>query len=669
MDPQSANNSPQNVDYPINPEERVVEKADPLALSIEDDELVKVINKRVKDYKTFFTKNYNLFERRKKNEMYLFGRQVANKELMNQFKDYEVRYLDNVLYEIEASIKAVAMSRLPDMIIMPGNDTEESRENAEELSKAVDSDLKKRETRTVLGKGFKHLPIYFTGIIKIEWNPEKDDFQLRVVHPDYVEIDHTATTTNADDMQFIAESIPITVQECIMRFPSAKEEFFEALRNDGVIAKEGEPTWKDKATEIVIKEVWFTWYVKKEGGEPSEFERVEGVMWKYKDCILKKMKNPNYDYQGTEKYFTYQTPGDKATRQEVTPDMMLEAVMTGQMPDNVVKEQIYFNYFDMPRKPYYFLGFDQWNKIAYDETSRVEQNVRNQESLDTQGKQIVETLKNKGKHIFSKDGGIKAEDMERMDFQDPAVNVLIEGNTTQTHKYIPPERPDAAQFNSLGQTRDRMYGLAGASAIRGDVQSDVATTNQIAREADFTRADDIVEDTINGASEWIAAYELQFIKLRYTENHMRRLMGSKGSAIFISLHRDMVEDGMEVTVKSSGTDKLKTQKTAMEMAGMQLVDPLQFYRDMGLDDPEGRTERLLTFTTNPAEYLAKYVMNLGNNPAEMAATLNGTPPGVVPPPAPSSGVVPSPGVVPQQPSPIDTTAVPVVPSGSPNNLI
>lgn len=678
------------LDFPVIPKDAIGMRTDPLALDIDDSELVRIIDKRIEDYKLFYKEKYDLFNRRKKNETYYFGRQIEQKEKENDLKPYESRNQDNVLYEIEASIKPLAMSRLPDMIVVPGIDEEGQIQTAKDLTLAVDSEIKKRQNRRVLGLAFKHLPIYFDGVIKARWDPElgdDGDYCYEVVHPDNVVFDHTCPTNNADDMSYVAEALTLTVQEMVMRFPEKKEELYKELKKKGLMLGET-PTWKDLATPIKFWEIWSTWYKKKETTvdqpapmtmeappEPQvtredEWERVEGVIWKFGTVILKKIKNPNYDWEGETKYFTYAVPGDETTKQEVNPQEMLMSMMMGMPTPSVETEQVYHNYFDMPKKPYFFLGYDQWGKQPLDETSRVEQNIRNQETLDKREKQINEKLDMRGKHVFSKDGGLKPDDIEKLDINDPNQDILIEGDVNKTHSFIAPDPVTAQEFQDIMNTRDRMYSIAGSTSIRGSLQTDVATSNQIAREADFTRADDLVEDTINAASEWMASWALQFIKLRYTQKHLRRLMGAKGEAVFIKLHRDMVADGMEVMIKSSGTDKLKAQRNAIEMAklGPPFTNPLDFFNDMDIADPEGRAERGMIFANDPAMYIAKYLEHLPDTQA-MAGALNGTMPpagGPVPAaPAPTGGE-------PALPAVQDTSQVPVappaVPEGSPRGL-
>ncbi len=595
------------ISYPIKSEEGIIEPEDPLKLDIPDDELVKVIDKRIEDSKKFFEDKYNLKARRQKNEVYLFGRQIGEKESKNELKSYENRYLDNALYEIETSINPLAFSKLPDLIVTPGNETPESAESAKNISTIVDSDIKKRENRRALEIAFKHLPVYFTGIIKARWDPNKGDYGDYVYdnpHPDNIVVDYTCTTNNADDMNFIAEALPTTVQDVILKFPDKKEEFLKIMRGEGLMVGM-EPTWKELATPIKIWEVWFKWH-EKQTDEKNEGEIIDGVIWKYKRLILKKMKDPNYDWEGQQKVM------DTITGTEVPEGIMYQSMMMGGMPPGVQTETIYNNYFDAPRKPYCCIGDDQWGKIPYDETSRIEQNIYNQQNLDKRGKQINETLDDRGKHVFSKEGGLTPDDIEQMDMNDPNQDILVEGNVGDVHYYIQPARPTPQEFNDLNATRQKMFTLAGATNLNGLMQSDVATTNQIAREADYSRVDDLTEETVNYAAEWMAGWALQFIKLRYTQEHMRKILGSKGEVTFLRLKQDMIEDGMEVVIKASSTDKLKAQKNAMDMANAKLIDPLTFYQDMGLSDPEGRTAKLMMFNTDPMGYIAKYCMGLNN---------------------------------------------------------
>jgi hypothetical protein len=645
--------------------EGVIANADPLSMDIPDEELVKIIDQRIEASKDFYEDKKNLKVRREKNVTYLFGRQIDDKEKREELKKYETRFLDNVIYEIETSLKPLAMSHIPDMIVLPGAEDDERKQSAKDLTTAINDTNKKRKQRRSVALGFKHLPVYYTACLKARWDAslgEYGDFRFDIVHPNLIVQDHTAKINDAEEMSFVAETLPITVQELFMRFPDKKDKLIEELKADGV--ELGENNWKDLATEVNATEIWFTWYKKKESKdmmqgaldvfEPGvKWEKVEGVMWKYRKVLLGKMLNPNFDYEGEEVLSVQDDPNDPNTKRELKPEEMMMRMMTGDV-SGIEREQVYHNYFGKPKKPYFFFGYEQWGEQPMDETSRIEQNIRNQQNLDDMGKRMMDKLKQRVKHIWSKESGLKSGDIQKLDMDNPLLDALVEGDLAKVHKSIDPERPDVAEYKSMNDAKQRMYGIAHASAVRGDLQSDVATTNQIAREADFTSADDLVEDTVNAAYEWMAEWQMQFIKLRYTEEHMKQIAGSKGATTLLRLKRDLVADGMEVTTKASTTDKLKAQKNALDMANAKLIDPLTFYEDMDMSDPKGRAEKLMLFSTDPATYMTKYIMGLDGTP-QLISALNGQPP------VPQLG----PQQPPQNPSVTNTANVPAQPPVGP----
>lgn len=683
--------TPDPFDTVLKPREMTGEPTDPLALNIPDKKLVKIIDKRIRDSRKFFKgPKYNLYDRRKKNEMYVLGRQVNSKEERQELKVYESRFLDNALYEIESTIKPIALQNMPDLIIAPGRDDDEARKTAESLTKAIDTQVKSRQNRVALGIAFKHVPVGFAGFIKAEWNSEigqYGDFEFRPVHYDYIDIDHTCPTPNPDDMEFFSEICPTTVQMVVMQFPNKKKDFFDELKKDGVFAKqlEGKEDFSesDLATPIQIRQVWFKWYERsddkqivdskdKMNNEPGvNWKIVRGVIWKFGDVILKKIKNPNYDYEGEEKVKVYDDPSDESTKRDASPtEMYVAATLNMQIP-NSKKEQVYRNYFDMPRVPYYMMTYDQWGKVAFDETSRVEQNLRNQQNMDKNGKDLEEALANKGKHVFSKESGLEAKDIERMDMENPTQDIVVDGDVNKVHGFIPPIQPQPQAFENLDRILKRMKDISGVSAVGGQLQSQVATTNQIGRENNYTVLDDLVENTINPASEWMAQWSMQFIKLRYSEPKMVYLLGSKGKDAFIQLKSNMIDQGMVVKIRASGTDKLKAHNEAQQAWQDQSIDPINYYRDMGYDDYAERAEMFMTFMTDKNMYTVKYIMGLLDTEAQAKALAQMPPPPMPqgapgaqpPPPVGQPGAQPVAG--PQQPTPGNTAQVPISPPVGP----
>lgn len=609
-----------------------VTEADPLKLDLKDEDIVEVIDSMIKDSRRFF-KRKKLYERRKKNEDYYLGKQTERLEEEHKLKKYNARYQDNVIFEAEGTLKAVAISRVPDLLIKPGNDTEESRKIAEELTDVINSRMRKRENRTVLGRAYSHRPIYFTGVVKPRWDSEKGkhgDYVFENVHPNNIDIDHTASCNDADEMDWIAHHYELSIKEILMRWPKKRKELFEELKWDDKPGSEE----KKLASKLKISEVWFTWYKKEE----EEWSRVEGTVWKYKKVVFDKIKNPYWDWEGETIMFTF----DPETKGKIPVSEMdlRQSLFTGMPLQGLGTERIYHNHFENPRKPFIFMGHKQMGMQAYDETTRIEQASWLQDNINVRGKQITEMAnKASGKDVYSTDSGLAASDVEAIDRENPNQDLLVDGKLGDVFMHIPGILPTAALFQEQNINRERLFSKEGTNAALRGVREgpDPATKTQLFKESDYTRIDEEVEDTINTAAEHMADWAMQFMKLFYTEEHMERLMGQNGAVVFQSIDRDMIEDGMEVEVSASSVDKLRRKREAFDLAGQAMIDPIQFFRDIEASDPEGRAEALMLYQTQPMLYFQRYIEGNETTP-DMAAALGAAPVGG-PPPSPEAQAI------------------------------
>lgn len=596
---------------PIQAKEYIVETKDVLDLGEEDSQMIQIADNYAQKAKSYYAQ-IRLKDRQDRNFSYLFAREGNS---IDNLLNKRSIYADNVLYEIESTLKPLATSKDPDILVYPASDDPEKVKSSEDLTLALQHSINTRDLKEIKAMAFKHLPVYFIGAVKYRWNPQKGkngDYEFMVVHPQNLVLDNNAKGRDINKMDFVIEYQEISVQELCMQFPEKKEDLLNKLINERKITSKNAPN--SLATKVKIMEIWFKYYQEKDG----KFTKVSAVMWKYQDVVFKKMKNPNWDWEGETNYFSYKEP--------IEADQIMQAMQQNLQIPGFESQQMFHNYFEEPEFPYIFIGYDDWHTMVYDETSRIEQMVKMQENVDVRGNQIKKMLNRAmGKHIFSTSANLKADDIEEMDWEDMDQAIIIDGPVGDMHAMAVSDQPSPAMVNDYGNTRQIMFQKAHVNAITGALQSDTATSNQIAREANFTYADDLVDATINYMSEKMARAIMQMIKLRYTEEHFVRLIGQEGKVVFQKLHRDMIEDGMEVTITASGVDKLQAQNRAMDMAKLQLIDPLTFYEDIGAKNAPERVKRLLTFMTNPAQYQAEYVMGLAT-PQQQGDALNGAQP-------------------------------------------
>lgn len=654
------------------PEVGVIPTLSPLDISIEDSRLLTYINNLETASKTHWeSPEINLTARRKQMVKYLFGRQLIGRDL----KKYDSEFLDNVIYEFEGMLKALAVSKMPDIIIEAGGvgNFPERKQTAELLTKFFEKYTNSDITKQDLGMMFKHMPALLIAAKKYRWDATKNkkgDVVEDVIYPEHLLLDHTAVTSNPDEMIYIIHYVEKTAKEWVMLFPNKEAEIKEQVKKAN--PKIPGDTTEDVllAQKIRVAEAWYDWLEKASDFDAKEnprFDFTSGVCWKLSDeVLLGKSKNPNWDYEGHDVAMYNGQP--------VPTDVLEQIVMSGQQPAGFEIKKVFNNYFEFPRKPFIFMTFDQFLRSAIDETSRIEQIIPLQKSNDDVERQTDYMVKNhKGKHIWGSDSGITKKELKKMDMNNPDTDAVVKGNPRDVHEYIQPEMPPAEMFIHIRDRRDRMFAKAGVhGATRGEVTTQVATTNQIAREGDFTKNDDLVNDTIlHVATESIRA-RLHMMKLRYTEAHWKEVAGiEEGKYLSLRLTNDSLDDGMEVIVKASTTDKLRAERNAQSMAGLGYSEPYYYMKDLGIPNAEDRAEAIYLYANNPEMWLEKVVR--GKNVSQIADQVTAQNPTLEGSQVNQQTQAPIEGQVvpqePQLPSPTDTTQIATQPQGGIRGLM
>lgn len=599
---------------------------DPLMLDLDDDELVRTVKDNIKTSISYY-KEKDLYERQLRNKEYYLGTQ----KLYNASTKASP-YKENVIYEGISRQKPIELSRLPDITVKPGDDSPEAKETAESLSGIFNSDIRQRSNRKLLGLSIKLEPLYFFSCVKAIWNPEigkYGDYEFVSVHPDNVVFDHNVPDNDANKMRFVAEKSKMMLKEVMMMFPDKKE---EVMHEYGWMDDDSSDD-KKLASPVNVWEVWFHWYELK--GDTSE--RIDGVIWMYGDTLLKKMKNPYFDYQGKSKTFSMVMEEKDSYSEEDIYSMFDVQRDQGTGEDDVV----YNNYFQDPQKPYFFMVYENMGEHPIGATSRVEQMLEFQDSINTDGSIIQDqNIRSRGKDIFAT-GAIDQETIDSIDIYDVDQVLGLDLDQGQSmsnvHSRIEQKPATQQQYKSMAENRAKAFEMLGVGAENRGLADPDATLgqSQMAREGDFSLIDDIVEDTINACAEWQGSWSMQFIKLFYTKPHMRHILGKDGDVLHTKLTQDMVDNGMEVVISASGVDKMMRRRQAMESMKLGIGDPLSYYEDTEQSNPKERALRAMMAQGAPQMYMQKYLMDEPTpeeaGPATQQALGMGQPPA---PPAP-----------------------------------
>ena len=349
----------------------------------------------------------------------------------------------------------------------------------------------------------------------------------------------------------------------------------------------------------------------------KKWKKVSGVVWKFKKLILAKIRNPFYDWEGEMKLFERKEQEDMT--ENPNSDDIFESLF-----GSLEERKIYRNHFAYPKKPYFIMTYNLFGEHPIDVSTDIEQVLDFQDNVNREGRQITDmNTRSKPKLVLSIDAYDK-KTVERLNTDNPNQTIMIEGDTRAGHNVIQtPPAPRQIYESKLNNRSIAFEIMALNATTRGTREPGDETlgAKQMMREQDFGVIDDEVDDTINACAEWMAGWAMQMIKRFYTKDKMITLEGKFGAIIFDRINQDLVEDGMDVEISASGVDKQKRKTEAFEMARLKMIDPYNFYKDIGINNPEGRTRDLLISTASPELYLKMIVE--AYTPDELAAQIQG----------------------------------------------
>lgn len=544
----------------------VVIESPELNTGLKDDELNQIIDARISESKSYY-EMMNTDARRKKNEQYWLGEHYSKDEVSG------LEYIDNVIHDNTEKRISLAVGKVPDIIVVPGDGSLQGRSNTEILERVLDIDIGSREKKRLIKNGLRHNHIYFLGIAKAVWNPnkgEKGDYEFNLCDPRKVLISHTGKIPEdgftSDNCDLIVEVVEEPIAVVLAKFPQKAAELQALL---------GASDGSRLASTMKYQEGWYTYHDK-------NGQILEGLFWRYNHLVLRNIRNPYFDFKG------YSRPVLDQNGQTQLNQM-------GQ----IQTEQVFRNFFDRPRKPYLFLSYENIGRGPLDDTTAIEQAIPLQRNLNKTGKQIRDISDGiTNKYAF--DNTIP-QDQARLVTANPKEPIWLDVDGTQSPitnhvTNFTNQGPPPVLFQELIQTRtqiDAKFSTHNINSVGNVRESGVA--KQINRESDLATTDDIVSIVVERFIEEMASWAVQFMKLMYVDYHFKSKMGKDGQVIQEMIQRDMIDDGVSITVRGSTTDKATARNQAINLGTSGAIDPLTMFEEMDAPNPKERTQRLLLF--------------------------------------------------------------------------
>lgn len=541
------------------------------ALPLEDDTLLTLLKKPVKESEAYWDSTFGLAKVRKDNMNLWLPNHWKDKDVYDYQEDY--LYQDNRIFTSVETICSVVNARIAQPEVIPAQEGIISEQVAKDLQKVLFAWAEKHRVADLFRIATRNLLLKRAGYLKLRFDPnvgEHGEIIPEFLPPEDLVVDQDARY--GDIPRFEAQKIRNkTGEELLAMFPDSKDKIYKMLGVNRVNSKGDPVVYRSQlGKKNTIWEAWFRYYDEEKktyAGGLAFCNESFGV-------VLSKDKNPNWNYQ-------------EETKGSVS------------------------NLLDFPSPPIFPVNYLNDGTSYIDLTSMVEQAAPLQRILDRRGFQIMENAEQAGSGLIFNTLMITKEDIARLTGS-PDERIGVKGDVNKAATRIaPPPLPNYV-IEDKNDARSEIDNIFATHDISRGEQSNNKTLgqDQIQQGQDYTRMDDIARAIERTAANFYR-YVVQMMKVYYTEDHWFKATGEDGQFDFVVMKSDMIEDGIDVKVEAGSTlpvNKKSQVDFVIQLAPLGLIDPLSLY-EVGaggtMPSPKKMLERYLLFKTDPASFLGK----------------------------------------------------------------
>ena len=543
---------------PENKEGVVSEKFPELTLAMPDDDIIKLTDKWEKDWRES-VKKQEWEKSIEDNEKYWLGKQYDG-----PMDDKSRPMVDNLIFEVVETFLPLATRRNPEPLVAVDNSEKDGSGNENPVHTTYINKVKgrladlgeKNKLRLKLKKGARHWAVYQLGVAKIGWDMDKDIPSARIIRPQRMILDPDAITDeDGYSGNRVGEYRKMTASKILSIIGEVPHELDEtsgevkSMGNGEAVAKVKSMVKENLDTEIQFVEWWTPEY----------------TCWKLDKTILRKQKNPHWNYD-QEQPVPAQTQVDEFGAETVTPET------TESIPG--------INHLSRPDMPYIFLTVFNLGDQPMDKTSLITQNLSNQDLINKRNKQIDKNIDrmNGGMVVSLERSGLTQSQAKGVSdsLRRGGVVVIPSGSPREAiDTYQPPSLPPDV-FGQLTDVRDRLRDIFG---VKGSSQAGLASEDTVRGKILSTGLD---TDRIGGGiTEYLELFASNiynwFVQMLYVyDDGFQFVAGARPPKILVS-----VKDGSLLPKDSSSI-----ANQALELAKMNKISNIDLYKRLEYPNPE-----------------------------------------------------------------------------------
>jgi len=573
---------------------------------LNDKQLCKLIDNRYKSSETVWDtieKTYNTNLKIYQNEPDYLAKLPVKKSKVRA---------NRIFVNMETVINSL-ISNPPKPLILAGRDTPEAKALSIRQEKFFQNKYDERNVKETIRKGLRNLYFGRLMVLKPFWNAKLNDFDVRAIPPKNVRFAKTATCEEESD--FAIEDITDNLAAVIKRFPKKKADILKkaGLKEEADILIQN--------PEIKYQEAWISDY----------------VIFKYENIILKKIRNPYFDWDGVlitpeENMVLQSNETTNIERRNILSSAKAEQEVR-RMPQQeglenpIIYSAYMFNHFNHPRKPYIISTIFNNEKSPIGQTDMITQSAPLQENIDETKRDITANAKLVNGIIKVDSTVMDKADAQRMRFETEGI-VWGKGAVQGVQRETGPALPAFVVENMQDSRREIDDIMAASSAFKGIREGQETRGGRLALiDQSFLRLNELVQ-IIDYTNEELFNWFYQLAKVNYTEHHYSKSLGSTAATEILTLIQDDFEDGSEIRMLSGKTlpeDRQFKYEQAQNDFEKGLLSPVDYFEVAGYESPAEKAKNRVIYDLNaphavgiPPEELQKIAPDTEEEPPKLS---------------------------------------------------
>lgn len=521
------------------------EKEDVLKLDMDDEELLKLADKRVALYVPYESK---IKPRQEKNKQYYLGQQKLDSSLTS-----DGPIAGNLLFEAEETFLPAALSKNPEPVVYCDN-TPEGNKLSTDVKTMLQYHADQLVLRRKLAQVTRQWSIYFLGVLKHGWNEKVGDITTDVRKiQDFIFDPEGTVDAYGDFDSWLGERITVTAERLTELFPAHKAAITVLV--DGQMGTPCTYTewWEDDMCYVT-----------------------------FKDLVLDKHKNEFFNYpQPSVDEFGLPTeiPGKNHFSYPKKPYTFLSVFTLGEQPHDVTGliEQNIPNQNLITRRTY---------QIDYNLSKSNNSDVFSEDNFNQEtAKQAAKALA-KGNPVIIPKGRPIADAIARL--TTPGI----------TDAFFKEQEGNKDALRSI-------FGVQGITAMQPD-EDTTARGMILNQQYDNTRIGGGVGGCLEQVADNVFNWWLQLYSVFYQEEHFAAILGQMKAVEYVTLSAANLDRQLIISVAPNSMkpkDEITLMNQATELFTQGNLDPQTYFTVTNFPNPKETAAQVVLWKANPALYM------------------------------------------------------------------